>query len=146
MATAEQLQLRRGTAAQVAAFTGAQGEIVVDTTNNRVVVQDGATAGGFAAAKLTDIPSGSLTSRTPIADTAYTVVTTDRIVAYTALTGARVVTLCAASTYPTGVRLVIVDESGQCSPTRSITVARAGTDTIDGATSFVITTAYGCCE
>ncbi len=55
----EQLQLRRGSAAQVAAFTGAQGEVVVDTTNNRLVVQDGTTAGGFAAAKLAEIvPAG----------------------------------------------------------------------------------------
>ncbi|MDR3407930.1 MAG: hypothetical protein P4L68_05480 [Methylovirgula sp.] len=55
----EQLQLRRGTAAQVAAFTGAQGEVVVDTTNNRLVIQDGTTAGGFAAAKLAEIvPAG----------------------------------------------------------------------------------------
>lgn len=55
----EQLQLRRGTAAQVAAFTGAQGEVVVDTTNNRLVVQDGTTGGGFAAAKLAEIvPAG----------------------------------------------------------------------------------------
>jgi hypothetical protein len=52
----EQLQHRRGTAAQVAAFTGAQGEIVADTTNNRLVLQDGATAGGFAAAKLSEVP------------------------------------------------------------------------------------------
>ncbi|HEY1982484.1 MAG TPA: hypothetical protein VGH13_20600 [Xanthobacteraceae bacterium] len=55
MTTAVQVQYRRGTASQVAAFTGAQGELVVDTTNNRVVVQDGATAGGFPAAKLTDV-------------------------------------------------------------------------------------------
>jgi hypothetical protein len=55
MTTAVQVQYRRGTASQVAAFTGAQGELVVDTSNNRVVVQDGATAGGFAAAKLTDV-------------------------------------------------------------------------------------------
>ena len=48
----EQLQLRRGTATQVTAFTGAQGEVVVDTTNNRVVVHDGTTAVGVAAAKL----------------------------------------------------------------------------------------------
>ena len=55
----EQLQLRRGTAVQVAAFTGAQGEVVVDTTNDRLVVQDGTTAGGFAAAKLAEIvPAG----------------------------------------------------------------------------------------
>src|ERR1700757_5034591 len=55
MTTAVQVQYRRGTASQVAAFTGAQGELVVDTTNNRVVVQDGATAGGFPAAKLIDV-------------------------------------------------------------------------------------------
>ena len=51
-----QVKYRRDTAANVAAFTGAQGEIVVDTTNNRLVVQDGVTAGGFAAAKLAEVP------------------------------------------------------------------------------------------
>jgi Major tropism determinant N-terminal domain len=55
MTTATQVQFRRGSASQVAAFTGAQGETVVDTTNNRLVVQDGATAGGFASAKLADV-------------------------------------------------------------------------------------------
>jgi hypothetical protein len=50
----EQLQLRRGTAVQVAAFTGAQGEVVVDTTNNRVVVHDGSTAGGFPHVRQSD--------------------------------------------------------------------------------------------
>ncbi|MBV8472024.1 MAG: hypothetical protein JO234_01295, partial [Hyphomicrobiales bacterium] len=43
----EQLQLRRGTASQIAAFIGAQGEVVIDTTNNRAVVSDGSTAGGW---------------------------------------------------------------------------------------------------
>ena len=55
MTTAVQVQYRRGTASQIAAFTGAQGELVVDTTNNRVVVQDGATAGGWPAAKLSEV-------------------------------------------------------------------------------------------
>src|SRR5580698_5904767 len=58
MTTAVQVQYRRGTASQIAAFTGAQGELVVDTTHNRVVVQDGATAGGFPAAKMFDLPGG----------------------------------------------------------------------------------------
>jgi hypothetical protein len=62
MTTAVQVQYRRGTASQVAAFTGAQGEMAVDTTNNRVVVQDGATAGGFAAAKLSEVVTSVLTS------------------------------------------------------------------------------------
>ena len=100
----EQLQLRRGTATQVAAFTGAQGEVVVDTTNNRLVVQDGATAGGFAAAKLSDIAT---TTRTAVSDAAYAVLATDELVAYVALTAARTVTLCAASAYPAGARLTI---------------------------------------
>ncbi len=52
----EQLQLRRGTAAQLAAFTPQAGELVVDTTNNRLVVGDGATAGGFPAAQLAETP------------------------------------------------------------------------------------------
>lgn len=51
----EQLQLRRGSAAQVLAFTGAQGELVIDTTNKRAVVQDGATLGGIPAAKLAEV-------------------------------------------------------------------------------------------
>ncbi len=55
MTTAVQVQYRRGSAAQVASFTGAAGELVVDTTNNRVVVEDGATAGGFPAAKLSEV-------------------------------------------------------------------------------------------
>jgi hypothetical protein len=55
MTTAVQVQYRRGTATQVAAFTGAQGELVVDTTSNRLVVQDGTTAGGFPAAKLSEV-------------------------------------------------------------------------------------------
>src|SRR6185437_12068723 len=44
MTTAVQVQFRRGTQSQMAAFTGAAGEMNVDATNNRVVVQDGTTA------------------------------------------------------------------------------------------------------
>ena len=51
----EQLQLRSGSASNIAAFTGAAAECVVDSTNNRLVLQDGATAGGFAAAKLAEV-------------------------------------------------------------------------------------------
>lgn len=38
---------RRGTVAENNAFTGASAEVVVDTTNNRLRVHDGVTAGGF---------------------------------------------------------------------------------------------------
>jgi len=48
-----QVQYRRGSNVQVAAFTGALGELVIDTTNKIVVVNDGATAGGFPGVGLT---------------------------------------------------------------------------------------------
>jgi len=44
---ATQVQLRRGTATENNSFTGAQGELSYDTTNKRVRVHDGSTAGGF---------------------------------------------------------------------------------------------------
>lgn len=45
------LQLRRGTTTQHSSFTGAVGEVTVDTTKDTVVVHDGTTAGGFPLAK-----------------------------------------------------------------------------------------------
>jgi len=41
------LQFRRGTTAQNNAFTGAAGEISVDTDNDSLRIHDGTTAGGF---------------------------------------------------------------------------------------------------
>ena len=43
---ATQIQLRRGTATQNNAFTGAVGEVTADTTNNKLRLHDGSTAGG----------------------------------------------------------------------------------------------------
>lgn len=53
---AVQVQLRRDIAANITAAHGAQGEVWIDTTNNRLVVNDGATNGGFPAAKLSEVP------------------------------------------------------------------------------------------
>jgi hypothetical protein len=136
----EQLQLRRGTASQVAAFTGAQGETVMDTTNNRLVVSDGSTVGGWPAAKLVEVITNG---RTPVSDAAYSALTTDRMIAYTALSAARVVSLPPASAYPTGTRLLIVDETGNCSTTKTLTISPNGSDVIDGATSAIVNVAYG---
>lgn len=46
------LQLRRGTQSENSTFTGALGEVVVDTTRKTLVVHDGATVGGSALATL----------------------------------------------------------------------------------------------
>ena len=136
----EQLQLRRGTGSQVASFTGAQGEVVFDTTNNRIVANDGVTVGGNPAAKLAEVIANT---RAAVSDASYTVLATDRTVAYTALTAARLVTLPASSAYPTGTRLLIVDETGNCSVTKTLTITPNGTDAINGAASAVVNQAYG---
>lgn len=46
-----QVQTRRGTTAQHSSFTGAAGELTVDTDKKTVVVHDGSTAGGTPLAK-----------------------------------------------------------------------------------------------
>ena len=135
-----QVKRRRDTAANVAAYTGAQGELIVDTTNNRVTVHDGATAGGWAAAKLSEIIANT---RTAVSDASYSVLATDRSVAYMSLTAARGISLPTAAAYPTGTPLTIFDESGSCSAVNALTVARVGSDTIDGAAAAAIATPYG---
>lgn len=44
---ATQIQFRRGSASENDAFTGALGEITVDTTNDSIRIHDGSTSGGF---------------------------------------------------------------------------------------------------
>jgi hypothetical protein len=48
---ATQVQQRRGSTAEHSTFTGAVGEITVDTTKDTAVVHDGSTAGGFPLLK-----------------------------------------------------------------------------------------------
>ena len=50
-----QIQIRRGTAAEHENFTGAIGEITMDTTNKTIRVHDGTTAGGVPLAKQSEI-------------------------------------------------------------------------------------------
>lgn len=54
-----QLQLRRGTTADINAMTPAAGETLVDTTRNSLVVGDGALAGGYPIARQSDLNAGS---------------------------------------------------------------------------------------
>jgi hypothetical protein len=56
---ATQVQRRRGTTAQHATFTGAVGEITIDTDKKTAVVHDGATAGGNPLALEADLPDMS---------------------------------------------------------------------------------------
>jgi hypothetical protein len=68
---ATQIQYRRGTNAQNAAFTGALAEITVDTTNGTLRVHDGITAGGsniatvaYVTAQIGSLSANSISSGT----------------------------------------------------------------------------------
>ena len=62
-----QVQLRRGTTAQHAVYTGPQGEVTVDTDKNALVLHDGSTAGGTVVGEVTGneevTATGSTTAR-----------------------------------------------------------------------------------
>ena len=57
-----QVQWRRGTTTQHNSFTGAAGEVTVDTTLDTIRVHDGSTAGGIRIAKFSEITSGDITA------------------------------------------------------------------------------------
>ena len=57
-----QVQFRRGTTTQNDNFTGAVGEISVDTTLDTIRVHDGSTGGGHRLAKYSDISAGDITA------------------------------------------------------------------------------------
>ncbi len=54
---AKLLKLRRGTTSDHNSFTGAEGEVTVDTTKDSLVVHDGSTQGGHPIAKSSDLPN-----------------------------------------------------------------------------------------
>lgn len=86
-------------------------------------------------------PNGSfrqfvLPKRANVVDTSYTVNRWDTYIGISTLTAPHTLTLPAASAYPVGHPLTIVDESGACSMSNQITIVPNGTDTINGAVSL----------
>lgn len=72
-----QIQFRRGTADEHATFTGAIGEVTVDTTNKTLRVHDGETPGGIPLARAdakTDLDGADYVTewQTPTAENNYT--------------------------------------------------------------------------
>ena len=59
---AKLLKLRRGTTTQHGSFTGAEGEVTIDTTKDTAVVHDGAQAGGRPLARedMSNVPAGTI--------------------------------------------------------------------------------------
>ena len=62
---AKLLKLRRGTTSQHGSFTGAEGEVTVDTDKETLVVHDGSTAGGHpvAAEDMANVSSSAIAGR-----------------------------------------------------------------------------------
>lgn len=72
-----QIQIRRGTAFENDNFTGAIGEVTMDTTNKTLRVHDGETLGGTVLAKQSEIPDLTnvdyvVESQLPTAENNYT--------------------------------------------------------------------------
>ena len=71
-----QIQIRRGSATEHATFTGAIGEITMDTTNKTLRVHDGETAGGTILARQNELPPVSadyvIETQIPTAENNYT--------------------------------------------------------------------------
>lgn len=102
-----------------------------------------------AAATLNDLAAAldtlaiNVRSRTLRGDANYTILSADRDVVLTAaLTAPRTWTLPAASAVPAGTAISVSDEAGGISSTNTLTLQRAGSDTIDGASSWVLTSAF----
>jgi len=76
-------------------------------------------------------------------NSAYTILSTDRVVATNAaFTAAQTWTLPAANSLNPGQAVTVIDAQGTVTSTNTLTIARAGTDTINGGTSYVIAAAF----
>lgn len=87
-------------------------------------------------------------NRTPFSDADVTITFPTTLLAQIGtLTTTRTVTLPLANTYPAGAHIVIVDSSGSLNassvPIKVLNIARQGSDTINGGTSWSIGVPYG---
>ena len=136
-----QIQLRQGTTTEHNTFTGAVGEVTVDTTKDTLVVHDGVTVGGTVLAKVSEVPSlvpqatEAVTGKAKIATSAIAqagVNDTDFItplklknIAFGAAQSSKSKTLVSGVTYVNSTNKAItlsVSMNGSSSPAASITV------------------------
>lgn len=114
------VQHRRGNTAQTAAFTGALAELTVDTDKKVVVVHDGTTAGGFAAAR-----ESAVTTAGSYANSAYIHANAAYVYANTLAGGAA------------------IDNTARAIANTANTLAQAAFDAANAVDSFVTFSANG---
>lgn len=89
-----------------------------------------------------DISGSHANSRTAIADANHTVVAGDYLLAVTSITAPRTIDFPTTEIAKTGKEWPIKDESGNVDGTLTITLTTEGSETIDGAASLVLNTAF----
>jgi hypothetical protein len=70
------VQFRRGTTTEHSSFTGAAGEITVDTVKHTAVIHDGVTLGGFPLVRSGQIVNADIASNAAIADSKLATIST----------------------------------------------------------------------
>ena len=125
---ANAIQLKRSSTAGAVPSALADGEVAVQQADGVLFWRDAAQA----------VQRLLFPKRSPAADAAYAIKATDTYIGVSALTAARTLTLPAASAYPAGHILTVADEKGACSASLTVTLSPAGSDTVNGAASLVL--------
>lgn len=102
------------------------------------------TSGTWNGSAISTVYGGSgQTGQTTNGDSAYNIPATSNSVATTTvLTAARTWTLPAANALSAGQTICVQDKAGAVSSTYNLTIARAGSDLINGLTSYVLSSQY----
>lgn len=150
------IELRAGNGTIVGCSSKAQTFGVYLTNDNHIVVGNdltentgplGATPTLKASVVMGNLPATTViiqpATNTGHGDSDYTISAYDDFV-YTsaAFTAPRTWTLPAANTVPVGKRFRVLDVAGGVTASNTLTIARAGSDTINGVSSYVVSTAY----
>lgn len=99
-------------------------------------------AGLFTATDVEAALAELRATRRAVADAATTITAQDRQVILTAITASRTWTLPAANAVPAGWYVDVLDASGSLSGSVTLTVQRAGSDTINGGTTVTLTSPH----
>ncbi|MDA9508095.1 hypothetical protein XI09_26350 [Bradyrhizobium sp. CCBAU 11386] len=120
----------------LACFNGTTGQVIKDCgTGLPLALTQGGT-GQTSAATARGSSGLNIDQYTPRGDSIYTILSTDRTVGTNAaFTAARIWTLPAANSVNAGQTIVVADFAGGVSSSNTLTVQRAGSDTIVGGTT-----------